>query len=432
MTVVSPDLVDWAERQYLSQFSMPPLILQTHIGGVLADPDGSVVSAQLLLQNPDGTTTPVNSYSATRTGQGVYQIIPSSSDTSVPADAILNWSFLISGVAQQAASLLTIGQANPFYDNLPVDMQQFIETQLWARFRDLFDSPDGGPNLQTYFQSHWSRGRVAQMVTIAISKINSIAQPWSNYSIDGQLGPEFPIQLWGGLLSTYAYCECVKHLIRSYVEQPELQGGGGITRQERRDYAERWRMVLQDEQAELKSLLDVFKIRHMGLGNPRVLVSGGTYGRYAPTRIAGSVAARPRMWARWKPLVLNGAALLAGDISTIMQYACPHDRPKSQGQALAHRTCRHRSPVLVQGGSIRWRGCLLAVAFRDSVRWLWSAQLEVARRPLQGPRRSLGTVSWPGDSQRPGDRPQARRRSYLPQPGPDLSRRQDLPAPPLL
>jgi|SRR6185437_10056101 len=301
MTVISPDLADWSERQYLSQYSMTPLSLTIFIGGVPADPDGQAVAAQLILQNADGTVTPVNSYTAARTGTGAYTVTPSSQDTAVPADAELAWSYTVAsaGGPQQYASLLTIGPANPFYDSLPLDMKDFLEVQLWARFRDLFDSPDGGPNLQAYFQAHWSRGRVAQLMGIAVSKLNSIAQPWSNYTLDGSTGPEYPISLWGGLLSSYTYCEMVKHLIRSYTEQPLLQGGAGITRHDRRDYVDRWRAVLQDEQAELKSMLDVFKIRHMGLGNPRVLVSGGTYGRYAPTRIAGSVAARPRMWARW-------------------------------------------------------------------------------------------------------------------------------------
>jgi hypothetical protein len=299
MTTVSPDLADWQDRQYISQYSLTPLNFSVYISGTLADPDNMSMSGQLFLQNADGTANPVNTYTAVRDGVGMYTITPSSSDTSVPADAMLSWSYSVNSVSQQYISYLTIGQANPAYDSLPLDMKDFIEAQLWSRFRDLFDSPDGGPNLQAYFQSHWSRGRVAQLTAIAITKLNSIAQPWSNYSIDGSTGPEFPIALWGGLLSSYAYCEMVKHLIRSYTEQPSLMGGGGITRLDRRDYADRWRAVLRDEQAELKSLLDVFKIRHLGLGNPRVLVSGGTYGRYAPTRIAGSVAARPRMWARW-------------------------------------------------------------------------------------------------------------------------------------
>ena len=300
--VVNPDLIDWRERQYVSQYSMPPLSLQIYIGGTPGDADGNAVQAQLMLQNADASVTPVNTYNATRLGVGDYQVIPTSNDTSKPSDANLVWSYSISSAPQQFASYLTIGPANQHYDSLPPQMQDLVE-QVWVRFRDITDSPAGGPNISStpYFQAHWSRGRVAQLMQIALSKINGVSQPWSNYSTGapGSPGPPFPVQLWGGLLGQYTYIECVRHLIRSYTEQPAIQGPGAITRLDRRDYAERWREVLRDEEAELKSLIDMFKIRHMGLGNPRVLVSGGTYGRYAPTRIAGSVAARPRMWARW-------------------------------------------------------------------------------------------------------------------------------------
>jgi hypothetical protein len=300
--IINPDLIDWRERQYVSQYSMPPLQLQIYIGGVPGAPDGGTVGAQLLLQNGDGTVTPVSSYSAAAVGAGQYQVIPSSSDTSQPSEASLIWSYTISSVPQQYASYITIGPANQAYDTLPPQMQDMIEL-IWVRFADITDSPAGGPNIiaTPYFQAHWSRGRVAQLMTVALSKINGLSQPWSNYSsgAPGSQGPPFPLQLWGGLLGQYTYVECVKHLIRSYTEQPAVQGPGSITRLDRRDYTDRWRLVLRDEEAELKSLIDMFKIRHMGLGNPRVLVSGGTYGRYAPTRIAGSVAARPRMWARW-------------------------------------------------------------------------------------------------------------------------------------
>jgi hypothetical protein len=300
--LVNPDLVDWRERQYVSQYSMPPLQLQIYVGGSPGDPDGQTAAAQLLLQNGDGTVAPVNSYTADRIGAGLYQVTPSSADTSRPSEAELIWSYSISSNPQQYAAFLTIGPANPAYDNLPPQMQDLVE-QVWIRFSDLIDSPAGGPNISStpYFQAHWSRGRIAQLMGIALSKINGLSQPWSNYSTGapGSAGPIFPVQLWGGLLGQYTYIEAIRHLIRSYTEQPAIQGPGSITRLDRRDYAQRWQVILDSETAELKSLIDMFKIRHMGLGNPRVLVSGGTYGRYAPTRIAGSVAARPRMWARW-------------------------------------------------------------------------------------------------------------------------------------
>jgi hypothetical protein len=298
MTITDPGLIDWRERQYLSQFSQPPLGFTVYIGGQPADPDGAAMTARLLRQNPDGTSTLINTYSAAREQPGVYEVTPSSADTQNPGYADLIWMYTVSGQPQQYASYLEIGPANPSYDMLPLLMQDFLNDQVWVRFADLFDSAGGGPNLQSYFQAHWSRGRVAQLMGIALSKINAAAQPWSNYTLDGNGGPLYQIQFWGGLLASYTYIECVKQLIRAYTEQAAFQGPP-IARQDRRDYTDRWRAALQDEMAELKSMLDVFKIRHILNGSPRVLVSGGTYGRYAPTRIAGSVAARPRMWARW-------------------------------------------------------------------------------------------------------------------------------------
>lgn len=298
MTIVDADLVDWRERTYISQFSQPPLGFTVYIGGQPADPDGQSVSARLLAQNPDGTTTVIQSYAAQRLAAGTYQVIPSSADTQQPCQAELDWTYEISAQPQQYAVYLTIGPANPHYDAMSLEMQDFLNDQVWVRFADLFDSAGGGPNLQSYFQAHWSRGRIAQLMGIALAKINAAAQPWSSYTLSGVGGSLYPTEFWGGLLASYTYVEAVKHLIRSYTEQAAFQGPG-IARQDRRDYTDRWRQVLQDEQAELKSMLDVFKIRHIMTGSPRVLVSGGAYGRYAPTRVAGSVAARPRMFARW-------------------------------------------------------------------------------------------------------------------------------------
>jgi hypothetical protein len=174
-------------------------------------------------------------------------------------------------------------------------MKQIV-TNVWIRFEDTFDSPQGGPHLQVYFQTQMSRGRLAQLLRLALGFLNTMAQPYSSFSADPQRG-EFPYAQWGPLLEQALYVETLKHLIRSYTEQP-MPNGITVARMDRRDYTDRWRAVLDDEMQWFKQQLDVFKISMMGLGRPRVLVSGGVYGSYGPTRLPGSAAARPMFWSR--------------------------------------------------------------------------------------------------------------------------------------
>ena len=150
----------------------------------------------------------------------------------------------------------------------------------------------------TYFQNNFGRDRISNpLLRIAVGRLNTMAQPMMTYTIEANQKP-FPLDQWGPLLETTLYVETLKHLVRSYVEQPQFIGGQ-VTRLDRRDYMDRWASIQRDEEAMLERQLDVFKITHIGLGRPRVLASGGVYGRYGPTRITGSVAARPRYWARW-------------------------------------------------------------------------------------------------------------------------------------
>jgi hypothetical protein len=288
------NLIDYRDRTYVSQYAGPVLGVQIHIGGALADPDGSAVSATLVAE---GSGTQVFSRAATRAGTGVYQVALASAETAVPGDFTLVFTFTVAGTVANEAEYLQVGLANPDYDQLPDASKDIVESVV-HRLADLYDSPGGGPNLATYVQSRYSRGRLGQLLRIAIATINTVKQPVMNYSADGLGGPLFP-EAYASLAERGTYIETIKHLRRSYTEQPDLASGADVTRLDRRDYLERWGEILADEVATYNLQLDTFKIMNMGLGRPRVLVSGGVFGRYAPTRIAGSAAARPRFFSRF-------------------------------------------------------------------------------------------------------------------------------------
>lgn len=294
MTTVETTNVDFRERMYLSQFSTMGFGLSLNLDGLLSDADGNV---SVTMTN-EADNSVVFTRNAEHISTGVYVVGTRSAETSKPGLYTVSWNYSMGGAPDFYQTYVEVGRTAPAYDSLSSEMKDLLE-RTWIRFADLFDSPAGGPNLQTYFQTHYSRNRMATLLRIALGVLNTAAQPYQTYTLDGSGGAEFPIAKWGDLLERALYIECLKHLVRSYVEQPNVIVGGNVTRLDRRDYMDRWRMVLGDEESMFERQLEVFKISNMGLGRPSVLISGGVYGRYAPTRMAGSLAARPRLWTRW-------------------------------------------------------------------------------------------------------------------------------------
>lgn len=290
---------DYRERQYISQYAADVLGLVIHKAGEPADADG-VVTLNFIAEGVGETApTVVFSRTASRQAVGTYEITLAATDTATPGLYTLSWAYAIDGVPQTYLTYAEVGQAAPDYDRLAPSMKQIVDS-VWIRLADLFDAPVGGPNLQTYFQANFGRGRIAQLLRIGVGRLNTMAQPYSNYTLDdGQGGGAFPVDQWGSLLETATWIEVLKHLRRSYVEQPNVMLAAGVSRLDRRDYMDRWGQILDDEETMFKGQLDTFKIAHMGFGRPAVLVSGGVYGRYGPTRVAGSMAARPRYWTRF-------------------------------------------------------------------------------------------------------------------------------------
>lgn len=273
-----------ADRAYVAQYSQETLGISVTIASVPTDADASVT---VTVTNEDTQAT-LFQRTATHVGVGQYQIDLTPDDTAVLGNYLALWAYQTGGVQRTFHAYYAIGGAEPAYDTLLPGFKAIVD-RVWIRFADLFDSPSGGPNLQTYFQTAWNRGRIAQLMDFAVGYLNTMAQPYSTYTL-----ANFPVTRWGPLLEQATLVEALKHLRRSYVEQPEYQGSS-ITRLDRRDYLQRWEDVLADEQVLLKQQLDHWKITQMGLGRPAILVSGGIFGRYAPTRTPGT-AGRPRLW----------------------------------------------------------------------------------------------------------------------------------------
>lgn len=296
MTYVPPPPL--ADRHYVSRFSISDFGLTIQQGDADADVTATFSredNSNPPIDPPSASLTQVFQRVATPEGDGNYIVTTSSMETQEPGYYIIEWTFLLDTVAQRVVTYIEVGPSQPVYDDLSADMKTVVEN-VWIRFADLFDSPEGGANLVTYYQTNWSRSRVSQLMVQAVSRLNIIGQPKQAYTAFAP--SEFPVAKWGGLLEMATYIECLKHLIRSYTEQPNPENLP-VSRMDRRDYSARWGSVLQMEQDDFIRATDTWRIANMNLGKARVLVSGGAYGRFSPNRLPVSAAARPRFWSRF-------------------------------------------------------------------------------------------------------------------------------------
>lgn len=269
------------DRRFLSRYSSATFAINVYRGGALADADAAVTGTLLR----EGDTTPAWTRDATTPATGVYEVALSSADTVTPGEYTLTFNYTVDGQPQVYGYDIEIGQSSPAYDALGggSDWAGVVEG-VWAKFADLFDSPYGGPNLQTYMQTNFGRNRLAQLLPAALQRLNSATVGHASYAV-GATG--FPFGDWGGLLQQSLYIEVLKHLVRSYTEQPEVILGTAVSRVDRRDYTQRWREVLDMETTEFERDLSRYRLANLGLGNVSVLVSGGAFGKLGPWVNAG-------------------------------------------------------------------------------------------------------------------------------------------------
>lgn len=183
----------------------------------------------------------------------------------------------------------TVGTSNLTYveyfqirDQMPTfdgfnDAEKGAVKMITNLFADAYDSTTGGPHLIEEFQTKFNDERIAQLLNWSVNKMNMKKQPITNWTLSSPgVAGTFPPNYWG-LLIMAGYIEVLRHLVRSYVEQPDIRNAD-VAYLDRRDYMDRWLVVVKEEIKELDDMLTLVKRKLMGLGSTSMLVSGGIFG----------------------------------------------------------------------------------------------------------------------------------------------------------
>lgn len=181
---------------------------------------------------------------------------------------------------------------DPFNPPLPTPIE-YLANSVYDRLRDCFDAEQEGPWLQDVTNAYFNESRMSDFVDAALFDINLQHPPTELQSEefiiareDGtiMLTPEYPLLVQGVLLGV------IRHLIRSYTEQP-LPQGAAIVHEDRRDYATRWGQVYQMEMQTYQRQVALFKRRFLGLGQSKMLI-GSKAGRLLPAPMRAWSAGR--------------------------------------------------------------------------------------------------------------------------------------------
>jgi hypothetical protein len=166
------------------------------------------------------------------------------------------------------------------------DPFQVVDTQLrivadgvWTKLEDCFDAENEGPWVQDMTLHFFREEKMEKFINDALFDINHQNPPTNVTINDFVLTTNIPTVDYP-LLVQGIFVQVLRHIMRSYVEQP-LPTGAQIAYQDRRDYLERWQSMYELEVEQYRRWLSLWKRGFLQLGHSRLLVSAKA-GRLIP------------------------------------------------------------------------------------------------------------------------------------------------------
>lgn len=239
-------------------------------------PVEDLVSVKFTVQLPSKVKKTVVGTINEATGMGEAEFNETSELGHFPVIAAFTTSF---GTHSVRADFETI---DPFLEIEP-SLSWVVANDAWEKFEDCFDGEEEGPWLRDMTLNVFNKKKMENFIDDALTDINyqnpTTSLGVENFVHKGEKEGEF-VFTDISILTTGVMLQIIRHLIRSYVEQPNPVGAQ-IAWQDRRDYLQRWKEVYAVEREQYLRILALYKRQYLGLGTLKSIVSSKA-GRLLP------------------------------------------------------------------------------------------------------------------------------------------------------
>jgi hypothetical protein len=231
----------------------------------------------------DPTDTPsISGAQGTITGDGAAEYLVPSAAITEPGEYLSIAQFQLND-GRKKSVIVDFDVVDPFEAISTGPFDPWIDL-TWRKIEDCFDSEIGGPWLRDMTLARFDKSKIRTLLPEALLDIN-VQQPITSFNESS-----FPRDDTGGaLLSQALLVSTLRHLVRSYTEQPDVTSSP-VAFLDRKRYSEAWATVLKIEEPEYRRVLALWKRQFFGFGTSKLLVSSKA-GRLVPapmrTRYSG-------------------------------------------------------------------------------------------------------------------------------------------------
>jgi hypothetical protein len=150
---------------------------------------------------------------------------------------------------------------------------------VWTKLEDCFDAENEGPWVQDVTMNFFREEKMEKFIADALFDIN-YQNPPTGLTIDSFVNADNTVTTNYPLLVQGVFIQALRHIMRSYVEQP-MPTGAQVAYQDRRDYLQRWETMHTLEKAQYDRWVALYKRGFLQLGHSKLLVSAKA-GRLIP------------------------------------------------------------------------------------------------------------------------------------------------------